>query len=114
MTEADRRKAEADRRRLLERPGGRRAADPPEDPATTLARAVLEIASADRLLELAVVAKRLKRCPETVRRYIRSGRLRATRPPRSFGSRGGNYLIPESAVVEFLATSGNISLQRGA
>jgi len=61
------------------------------------------------LLELAIVAKRLKRCPETIRRYIRSGQLRATRAPMADGSRGGNYLIPESSIDQFLATRDNIS-----
>lgn len=114
LTDEDRRQADDDRRRLLARPGGRRATDPPEDPATLLARAALETDVAERLLEIAAVAKRLKRCPETVRRYIRAGLLRATRPPNLDGSRGGNYLIPESAVREFLTTLTNITPHRGA
>lgn len=65
-------------------------------------------AEAERLLEVNVVARRLKKCPETVRRYIRDGRLKATRAPLGNDSRGGNYLVPESAVDAFLATSHNI------
>lgn len=57
----------------------------------------------DPLLEVSVVAKRLKRAPETIRRYIRSGRLRATRP--SAGRIGGHYLIAESAVAAFLSAT---------
>lgn len=65
----------------------------------------------DDLLEIAIVAKRLKRCPETVRRYIRSGRLVATRAPLGGDSRGGNYLVRESSLDRFLATRDNISPQ---
>lgn len=57
----------------------------------------------DRLLQVSQVAKRLKRCPETIRRYIRQGRLLAHRTPG--GTRSGNYLIAESAIRQFLATS---------
>ncbi len=72
------------------------------------------IAAADQailetMVEVAIAAKRLRKCPETIRRYIRSGQLRAERGPG--GSRRGNYLIPESALLEFLATSRNITLQ---
>ena len=76
-----------------------------------LASADRALKDAEKLLEVAVVAKRLRKCPETVRRYIRSGRLRAARAPGE--TRGGNYLVPESAVSEFLATSRNISLHAG-
>lgn len=59
----------------------------------------------DPLLEVSVVAKRLKRCPETILRYIRSGRLEAIQPARF-----GPYLIAESMLVAFLlATRGNNS-----
>lgn len=98
--------AVGDRRTLLPRPGGRRETDPPEDLAALLARADAEIAVAELLLEVAVVAKRLKRCPETIRRYIRAGRLKATRPA-SKGVRGDSYLIPEASVRAFLATTSN-------
>jgi predicted site-specific integrase-resolvase len=62
----------------------------------------------ERLLDVGMVAQQLDRCSETVRRYIRAGYLRAWRAPGDH-SRGGNYLIPESAVREFLATSYDIS-----
>jgi hypothetical protein len=58
---------------------------------------------ADRYLEVAAVAKRLKKCPETIRRYIRRGLLPATRLPGT--GRGGNYLIAESALQPFLHTT---------
>lgn len=61
----------------------------------------------DRLLPLSAVAKRLKKCPETVRRYIRRGLLIADRLPG--GTRQGNYLISESSLEKFLATSRDIS-----
>lgn len=57
----------------------------------------------DRYMEVAAVAKRLKKCHETIRRYIKSGKLRAVRV--AFGGRGSNWLIPESAVTEILTSS---------
>lgn len=57
----------------------------------------------DRYLEVSVVAMRLKKCPETIRRYIRRGLLPATRLPGT--GRGGNYLIAESALQPFLHTT---------
>lgn len=66
-----------------------------------LARAEVELARSDRLLEVAHVAHRLNRCAEQIRRYIRRGQLYAVRGPGS-GNRPGNYLIPESAVRDFL------------
>lgn len=61
------------------------------------------------MLEVSIAAKRLKKCPETIRRYIRRGWLKAVRAQGS--RRGGNYLIPESALAEFLATSRNMLRQ---
>lgn len=63
----------------------------------------------DRWLGVSQVAKRLDRCPETVRRMIRSGHLHASRLPGN-GRRGGNYMIAESVLEKFLAdlaTSGD-------
>lgn len=57
----------------------------------------------ERLFGVVVVAKRLKRCPTTIRRYIRTGRLLAIRGPGT--TRGGNYRIPESSILDFLGTS---------
>lgn len=57
----------------------------------------------DPLLDVRTVARRLSRCEETIRRYIRRGILVAIRAPSP--SRGGNFLIPESSVLHFLATS---------
>ncbi len=60
-----------------------------------------EIKQAERLIEVAVVAVRLRKCQETIRRYIRSGHLKATRLPGH--TRAGSYLITESAIADFLA-----------
>jgi len=57
----------------------------------------------ERLLPVSVVAKRLNLCGETIRRYIRSGTLKAFRAPGH--RRAGNYFIPESALRDFLTTS---------
>lgn len=59
----------------------------------------------DRMLEVSQAAKRLRMHPETIRRYIRRGLLAALRAPGS--TRGGNYLILESALRNFLATRSN-------
>lgn len=61
------------------------------------------------MLEVKAVAIRLKKNPETIRRYIRRGWLRHERAPGD--RRGGNYLIPESAITDFLATSRNMMRQ---
>lgn len=62
-----------------------------------------ELELGERLLHVAAAAQRLHRKPETIRKYIRSGRLRAHRPAATDVSvRGGNYLIPESALIEFM------------
>jgi excisionase family DNA binding protein len=61
----------------------------------------------EKLLSVNTVAKRLQRTPDTIRRYIRLGRLLAERPPGD--KRAGNYLIPESALVKFLQSSSDIS-----
>lgn len=63
----------------------------------------------ERYLEVAAAAKRVKKCQETIRRYIRAGRLRAIRADFGAGTRGGNWLIPESALDDLVATSCNIS-----
>ncbi|MBV9322816.1 MAG: helix-turn-helix domain-containing protein [Chloroflexi bacterium] len=52
-----------------------------------------------RLLTVREVAERVRSSPETVRRWIRSGRLRAVRPG---GTRLG-YRVPESEVQRFIA-----------
>lgn len=77
------------------------------NPRDALRQADEELARAERLLEVAHVAKRLRCHPETVRRHIRAGRLKAVRRG-TFRGRGGNYLVPESAVRQFLAASCNI------
>lgn len=76
-------------------------------PPDVITHALAEERAAERLLEVAHVAKRLRCHPETVRRYIRRGLLRHQRRGHIYTRRGGNYLIPESALREFLATSGN-------
>lgn len=68
----------------------------------------VELERADRLLDVAMVARRINRCEEQVRRYIRRGYLKAQRI--RVGGRGGNYQIRESdvdALVQHLATSVN-------
>lgn len=52
----------------------------------------------EELLTVQQVASRLKLNPETVRRWLREGRLRGIR----FGGSGG-YRIPQSEVERFLA-----------
>ncbi len=80
------------------------------DPRHVLAAA--DQAIFETMVEVAIAAKRLKKCPATIRRYIRAGHLRAVRAPAGPSStRGGNYLIPESALREFLVTSRNILIQ---
>lgn len=80
------------------------------DPHHVLAAA--DQAIIETMVEVAIAAKRLKKCPATIRRYIRSGHLRAVRAsPIGSSSRGGNYLIPESALREFLVTSRHILIQ---
>ena len=53
----------------------------------------------ERLLTVQEVAERLRSSPETVRRWIRSGKLRAVRPG---GSKLG-YRVPESELRRFTA-----------
>lgn len=70
----------------------------------------------DPLLEVSVVAKRLKRCPETIRRYIRAGMLRGERVHGSgpgFSPFGGRWLVRQSAIADLFATGmGNVRLDR--
>ena len=54
----------------------------------------------DAFLEVVVVAKRLKRHPETIRRYIRTGVLSAVHPAGV-----GRWLVPESAIAAFLQST---------
>ena len=61
----------------------------------------------DRLLEVEVVARRLKKCPESIRRWIRAGLLAAQRAAVG-ATRRGNYLIAESDLRAFVADSRNI------
>jgi hypothetical protein len=72
------------------------------DVAILTAEELLEEAIADdikagRLLEVAQVAKRIKRNPETIREYIRRQQLKACRAGR------GHYLITEAALSYFLS-----------
>jgi excisionase family DNA binding protein len=55
----------------------------------------------DKLLTVPEVAERLRAAPETVRRWLRQGRLRGVLPG---GDRFG-YRIPESEVRRFLSGS---------
>lgn len=54
-----------------------------------------------RLLTVADVAKRLDCAPETVRRRIRAGRLRAMRD-------GGLLRVPEDALAEYVVASSTL------
>lgn len=54
-------------------------------------------------LEVHVVATRLGRHPNTVRRWIRDGRLKAVNV--SGGDVQARYVIPEEAYLEFVRTS---------
>jgi excisionase family DNA binding protein len=56
----------------------------------------------DRLLTLAEVAERVRANPETVRRWLRSGRLVGVRPG---GDRLG-WRIPEGELERFLSEAG--------
>ena len=77
--------------------------EPIRDGHAALQCAAVELTKADRLLDVAMAAKRLNRCQETIRRYIRRGHLRAQRAPLIPGrTRAGNFLVSESAIVDFL------------
>jgi len=54
-----------------------------------------------RLLTVREVAERLRSSPETVRRWLRQGRLRGFRP----GGTKLGYRVPESELQRFLALS---------
>ena len=54
----------------------------------------------ERLLTVGEVAERIRASRETVRRWIRSGRLRATRP----GGTKLGYRIRESDVARFMGS----------
>lgn len=65
----------------------------------------------DPLLKVTEVAERLRVNPETVRRWLRQGKLRGV---LMGGDRGG-YRIPESEVRRFLTTDmGNSDVKRVA
>lgn len=85
-----------DRRQVVSRAGGRRAADPPEDIEALLARADVEVAIATRLLDVAVIARRLKVTDQTVRNWIAADLLVAVRTP------GGHYRVPVSELSRIL------------
>lgn len=57
--------------------------------------------SEQRLLTVREVAERIRSSPETVRRWLRQGKLRGFRPG---GSKLG-YRVPESELNRFLAES---------
>jgi excisionase family DNA binding protein len=62
---------------------------------------------AEELLTVEEVAARLRSNPETVRRYLRSGKLRGVRPG---GTRLG-WRIPVSELDRFLAGAGGSGSQ---
>lgn len=55
-----------------------------------------------RLLTVREVAERLRSSPETVRRWLRQGKLRGFRP----GGTKLGYRVPESELQRFLRTAG--------
>ena len=55
-----------------------------------------------RLLTVREVAERLRSSPETVRRWLRQGRLRGFRP----GGTKLAYRVPESELQRFLRVAG--------
>ena len=55
-----------------------------------------------RLLTVREVAERLRSSPETVRRWLRQGKLRGFRP----GGTKLGYRVPESELQRFLRVSG--------
>lgn len=63
----------------------------------------------ERYFEVSMVAKRLKMCPETIRRYIRSGQLQAIQLRA-----GGPFRIPESALDAFLRATRVNTLRQSA
>jgi excisionase family DNA binding protein len=58
--------------------------------------------SEERLLTVPEVAERLRVNPESVRRWIRSGRLKGV----LFGGTKTGYRVAESDLKRFIATSG--------
>jgi excisionase family DNA binding protein len=57
--------------------------------------------SEQRLLTVREVAERIRSSPETVRRWLRQGKLRGFRP----GGTKLGYRVPESELQRFLAES---------
>jgi excisionase family DNA binding protein len=58
--------------------------------------------SEERLLTVREVAERIRSTPQTVRRWLRQGRLRGFRP----GGTKLGYRVPESELQRFLSESG--------
>jgi excisionase family DNA binding protein len=56
-----------------------------------------------RLLTVREVAERIRSSPETVRRWLRQGKLRGFRP----GGTKLGYRVPEAELDRFLAESGH-------
>ncbi|MGE0451727.1 MAG: helix-turn-helix domain-containing protein [Vicinamibacterales bacterium] len=68
------------------------------DAERTLGEAARELEKAERLLTVAIAAQRLSVCGETIRRWIRAGRLEARRLP------SGHYKVPERVIENILTT----------
>jgi excisionase family DNA binding protein len=74
---------------ILPRAGGRRETDPPiRGHRALLARAELEAAAAERLIDAAVVAREMGVTGQTVRNWIDAERIVGVRTP------GGRYRVP--------------------
>jgi excisionase family DNA binding protein len=65
--------------------------------------------SQERLLTVREVAERIRSSPETVRRWLRQGKLRGFRP----GGTKLGYRISEAELERFLAASGRPPLGPG-
>lgn len=63
-------------------------------PDQTLQRADQELDQAERLISLAMAARRLNSCPRTIRRWVDSGRLPAVRMP------SGRWRVSSRVVAE--------------
>jgi excisionase family DNA binding protein len=57
-----------------------------------------------KALTVEEVAERLQLTPDTVRRFLREGKIRGI---KTSPGKGGDWRIPESALAEYLAGGGN-------
>jgi len=92
----DDRRVQSDRRALpVRREAGRRLEDALAAAASSVARAEAEVEAAERLLDVAIVARRFGVCVQTVRNWIRAGYLSARRNPEV---RRGHFRVTLASV----------------